>query len=217
MAGIVACVLTAAGGVQDAWVYEAHGHTFANAQTGNIILFALHLTAGELSEAAHVVPSIAAFVAGLLSSRLAGAWLKERRLNSRTPRLSVEVAVLLLLAFVVGDLPTDVVTAWVGFIAAVQITSLSHIGSASFNTGMTTGNLRGAVSAAVSAWLDPADAHDRDGTALLVCMCLAFLSGAILGGLSTRCFGDDTIFVVAALVACANLALWRTPDPLPPR
>ena len=89
MAGIGACVLTAAGGVLDAWVYLAHGHTFANAQTGNVILFALHLTAGELSEAAHVVPSIAAFVIGLLSSRLSGAWLKKKRLNSRTLRLSV--------------------------------------------------------------------------------------------------------------------------------
>ena len=97
------------------------------------------------------------------------------------------------------------------FIAAVQITSLSHIGSASFNTGMTTGNLRGAVSAAVSSWLDPAESHGRERAALLGWMCLAFLVGAILGGFSTRRFGDDTVFVVAALVASANLALWRSP------
>ena len=215
MAGIGACVLTAAGGAMDAWVYLAHGHMFANAQTGNIVLLALHLTAGDSSEAARVVPSVVAFVAGLLSSRLAGAWLKKHGLNSRDWRLAAEVAVLVVLASVAGDLPQDVVTAWVGFIAAVQITSLTHIGTASFNTGMTTGNLRGAVSAAVAAWLDPTDTSQRGRATLLGWMCLAFLVGALFGGVLTRWLGDRAVFAIAALVACATLVIWRTPDPIP--
>ena len=215
MAGIGACVLTAAGGAMEAWVYMAHGHVFANAQTGNVVLFALHLATGELSDAAHIVPSIAAFIVGLLSSRLSGAWLKKKGLNSRSWRLAAELALLLILASVAADLPNDAITAWVGFIAALQITSLSHIGSASFNTGMTTGNLRGAVSAAVAIWLDPADASNRDRATLLAGMCLAFPVGALLGGFSTPRFGDATVLAIAALVACAILLMWRTPDPLP--
>ena len=216
MAEIGACILTAAGGAMDAWVYINHGHVFANAQTGNIVLLALHLTAGELRDAAHVIPSITAFILGLLSSRLAGAWLKKKRLNSRTFRLAAEVALLLALGFTVSDLPQDAVPACVGFIAAVQITSLSHIGSANFNTGMTTGNLRGAVSAAVSAWVNPARTPDFHRAAILGWICLAFLVGALVGGFSTRRFGDTTVFVVAAMVACATSVMWCTPDPLPP-
>ena len=215
LAGIGAFILTAAGGAMDAWVYLAHGHGFANAQTGNVVLLALHLINGELSDAAHLVPSIAAFIAGLFLSRLVGAWLKNEGRNSRNWRLAAEVAVLLLLTSVIRDLPNDVVTAWVGFTAAVQITSLSHIGSASFNTGMTTGNLRGAVSASVAAWLDSADASHRQSATLLAGICLAFFVGALLGGFSTRWFGDATVYTIAALVACAVLVMWRTPDPLP--
>ncbi len=214
-ARVGACILTAAGGVMDAWVYLAHGHLFANAQTGNVVLFALHATAGELSEAAHFIPSMAAFVAGLVSSRLAGAWLKRRGLNSRNVRLSVECVVLLILALTVGGLPNDIVTACVGFIAAVQITSLSHIGSAGFNTGMTTGNLRGAASAAVAVWLDPSSETDRDKAATLGWICLAFAVGALAGGLVTRRLGDGTVFIIAGLVATAILVMWRTPDPIP--
>ena len=200
----------------DAWVYLAHGHVFANAQTGNVVLFAVHLAAAKVSDAAHFLPSIAAFVAGLLSSRLAGAWLKRTGRNSRNVRLSAECAVLLILALAVGHLPNNVVAACVGFIAAVQITSLSHIGSASFNTGMTTGNLRGAVSAAVAAWLDPSSREDREKAITLGWICLAFVAGALVGGLFTRRFGDGTVFVIAGLVAFAVLVTWRTPDPIPP-
>ena len=152
----------------------------------------------------------------MLSSRLAGAWLKQRGMNSRTWRLAAEVGVLLLLASVAHNLPEDVITAWVGFVAAVQITSLSHIGSASFNTGMTTGNLRGAVFAAVAAWLNPVGASDRNRATLLVGMCLAFVVGAMAGGLSTPRFGDGTVFAIAALVACATLLMWHIPDPIAP-
>ena len=212
-ATIGACLLTAAGGAMDAWVYLAHGHLFANAQTGNVVLFAIHAATGGLSKAAHFLPSIAAFVAGLLLSRLSGAWLKRTGLNSRNVRLSAECAVLLILAIAVGHLPNSVVTAWVGFTAAVQITSLSHIGSADFNTGMTTGNLRGAVSAAVAAWLDPSSKADRDKAVILAWICLAFLAGALLGGVVTQQFGDATVFVIAALVACTVAVMWRTPDP----
>lgn len=199
----------------DAWVYLAHGHLFANAQTGNVVLFAVHAAAGEVAEAVHFVPSIVAFIAGLLLSRLAGAWLKARGLNSRNVRLSAECVALFILALVVGRLPNEVVTACVGFVAAVQITSLSHIGSASFNTGMTTGNLRGGISAAVAAWLDPSSKKDRDKAATLGWMCLAFVTGALLGGVATRGIGDGAVFVIIGLVAFAVLVLWRTPDPIP--
>ncbi len=211
-----ACILTAAGGVMDAWVYLAHGHLFANAQTGNIVLFAIHAVSGEAGEALHYVPSIAAFITGLLASRLAGAWLKRRGLNSRNVRLGAECVVLAGLALVAGRLPNDLVTACVGFVAAVQITSLSHIGAASFNTGMTTGNLRGFVSATVAMWLDPSSQQDRGKSVLMGSMCLAFLAGALLGGLVTRRLGDATVLVIAGLVACAVAVMWRTPDPLPP-
>ena len=197
----------------DAWVYLAHGHVFANAQTGNVVLLAIHLTAGEWDYAASVLPSITAFIAGLVLSRLAGARLKTAGLNSRNVRLLAECLLLLVLALIVRRLEDEVTTAFVGFIAAVQITSLSHIGPARFNTGMTTGNLRSAVTAIVAVFVSPDAREDRYRARTLAWICLAFPMGAIAGGLFSRWLGDGTVFVVAGLVACAVLVMWRTPDP----
>lgn len=199
----------------DAWVYMDHGHVFANAQTANVVLFGIHVAAGDLAAAARHVPSIVAFILGLVSSRLTGAWLKKAGLNSRNVRLTVECVLLVALALIASRLPNGAVTACVGFLAAVQITSLSHIGDVTFNTGMTTGNLLGAFSAASAVLYDRASKKDRTRAIALGSMCLAFAAGAVLGGFCTLHIGDQTLFVTAAMVGLAILLMWRTPDPIP--
>jgi uncharacterized membrane protein YoaK (UPF0700 family) len=199
----------------DAWVYMDHGHVFANAQTGNVVLFGIHVAAGDFTAATRHVPSIMAFILGLVSSRLTGAWLKKARLNSRNVRLTVECVLLVTLALIASRLPNGAVTACVGFIAAVQITSLSHIGDVTFNTGMTTGNLLGAFSAANAVLYDPASKKDRTRAIALGSVCLAFAAGAVLGGFFTLHFGDRTLFITASMVGLAALSMWGTPDPIP--
>jgi uncharacterized membrane protein YoaK (UPF0700 family) len=199
----------------DAWVYIDHGHVFANAQTGNVVLFGIHVAAGDFAAAARNVPSIMAFILGLASSLLAEARLKKAGLNSRNVRLTVECALLVALALIASHLPNGAVTACVGFIAAVQITSLSRIGDVTFNTGMTTGNLLGAFSAASAVLYDPAPDKDRTRAIALGSMCLAFAAGAVLGGFCTLHAGDQTLLITAGMVGLATLLMWRTPDPIP--
>jgi uncharacterized membrane protein YoaK (UPF0700 family) len=148
---MASALATVAGGAMDAWVYLAHGQVFANAQSGNVVLIGVALADGDVARAATHLPSLLAFVAGLLTSRLSGQVLKRSRLNSRNARLGLECVMLVTLGLLAYRLPDRAVTAWVGFIAGVQVTSLSHIGSWSLNTGMMTGDLLAAVSALVKA------------------------------------------------------------------
>ena len=208
------CLLTAAGGMLDAWVYLDHGHIFANAQTGNIVLFAISLAAGDAAGAWRPIPSIAAFVVGLLRSRVAGTVLKRSGLNSRTIRLTAECVLLLALAGVADRFSDHVVTACVGFLAAVQITSLSHIGDWSFNTGMTTGNLRSAVSAFSKALFNPRSKPDWLHAAALANLCAAFALGAVAGSYLTPRWHGATLLAVASLVLAAVLVSRQAPDPL---
>jgi uncharacterized membrane protein YoaK (UPF0700 family) len=210
-----ASVLTAAGGSMDAWVYVDHGHVFANAQTANVVLFAIHAAGGDFTAAARHVPSIMAFILGLVSSRLTGAWLKKAGLNSRNVRLTFECILLVALGLIASRLPNAAITACVGFIAAVQITSLSHIGDVTFNTGMTTGNLRGAFSAASAALYEPASKRNRIRAITFGSICLAFVAGAVLGGFFTLHVGDRMLFVTAAMVGLSTLLMSRIPDPIP--
>ena len=142
-----------------------------------------------------------------------GGALKRAKLNSRDIRLGIECVLLVALAFVADAMPDGAVTACVGLIAGVQITSLSHIGAWSFNTGMTTGNLRGAVSALGKA-LAGAEEEWPHALAMAV-LCAAFAAGALAGAWLTPRLGGMTLLPVAALVAAAITVAPRGLDPIP--
>src|ERR1700730_1422623 len=53
----VAALLAAAGGFLDAFTYVGHGHVFANAMTGNVVLLAVSAVSGDGRQAlAHLLP-----------------------------------------------------------------------------------------------------------------------------------------------------------------
>jgi uncharacterized membrane protein YoaK (UPF0700 family) len=147
-----------------------------NAQSGNIVLMGIALSGGNVARAATHLPSLLAFITGLLASRLSGHFLKRNHLNSRNVRLGFECLMLLALGLFARRMPDWAVTACVGFIAGMQITSLPHIGSWSFNTGMTTGNLRAGVSALANALTGSAEEWSHAG--IMFVLCFAFAAGA---------------------------------------
>jgi uncharacterized membrane protein YoaK (UPF0700 family) len=169
--------------------------------------------AGDFARAATHLPPLSAFVTGLLASRLSGQLLKRTRLNSRNVRLGLECIMLVALGLFADRMPNRAVTTCVGFIAGVQITSLSHIGSWSFNTGMVTGNLRGAVTALVKAFTGSTE--DWPHAATLFVLCFAFGAGAAAGAWLTPQLGGETLVLVAALIAAVIAAGPRGLDPIP--
>ncbi len=204
---------TVAGGALDAWVYLAHGHVFATAQTGNVVLMAAAFISGDDRGAASHLLSVMAFIAGLLISRFSGEALKRAGLNSRSIRLGVECVLLIVLGVTADRWPDHVIITAVGFIAGVQITSLSHIGAWSFNTGMTTGNLRSTASAFAKAAMGSKEEWPH--ALAMSLLCIAFAVGALAGGLMTPRLGGLTLLPVAALIAAAVVALPQQLDPIP--
>ena len=213
-AAVISSVLiTVAGGALDAWVYLAHGHVFANAQTGNVVLMMIATAGGHYAQAGSHLTSLAAFIAGLLISRQTGNLLKRMKLNSRDIRLGVECVLLTTLGYAANTLSDHTVIACVGFIAGLQITSLSHIGGWSFNTGMTTGNLRGAVSALSK--VVSGSQEERAHALVMGALCAAFAIGALMAAWLTPRLGGLTLLPVAALVAATIAAAPRGLDPIP--
>ncbi len=210
---ISSTLITAVGGALDSWVYLAHGHVFANAQTGNVVLMMIATAGGNFAQAGSHLISLAAFIAGVFISRQAGSVLKRMSLDSRDIRLAVEAVLLVALGFAASRLSDLAVTACVGFVAGLQITSLSHIGAWSFNTGMTTGNLRGAVSALSKALTGAQE--ERAHALVMGALCVAFATGALIGAWLTPRLGNLTLLPIAALVAATLAAAPRGLDPIP--
>ena len=57
----LAAILAIVGGFLDAYSYLMRGHVFANAQTGNIVLFGVYLEKREFTQALYYLVPILAF------------------------------------------------------------------------------------------------------------------------------------------------------------
>lgn len=60
----IGLTLAVSGGIMDVYSYLWRGKVFANAQTGNVLLFAINLANGNFYSAARYLLPIVAFVAG---------------------------------------------------------------------------------------------------------------------------------------------------------
>ena len=58
-------LLAISGGFMDAYSYIERGHVFANAQTGNILLFGVNLSEGNFKMAIHYFLPVLAFALGI--------------------------------------------------------------------------------------------------------------------------------------------------------
>ena len=66
-------VLALSGGFMDAYSYMCRDHVFANAQTGNILLFGVNLSQGNWGTALHYLGPILAFIVGLACPTCSGS------------------------------------------------------------------------------------------------------------------------------------------------
>ena len=97
---LIAVLLAVVGGSLDAYSYVARGHVFANAQTGNIVLFGLHLADGEWMQAGTYIIPVLAFVLGIFIDE----WIKKfisplPKVHWRQIVLLFEIAMLSIVAW----------------------------------------------------------------------------------------------------------------------
>ena len=82
-------LLTLSGGFMDAYSYLCRGEVFANAQTGNILLFGVNLSMGNWSKALQYVCPVLAFAIGI-----AAAEFVRRKFKKKTRSLATDNCIL---------------------------------------------------------------------------------------------------------------------------
>ena len=206
---LIACLFTVVGGYLDAYAYLAHGHVFANAQTGNVILAAVAASTGQWTRAARHLPPIMAFALGVAVAQWLGVRTEKREFRATLFCQALEIVILAALAVFAERLPDAGVVPTLSFVAALQNTSFSHVGPWSFTSPMTTGNLRGAVSG-LTRWLLGRDAARNRGQAIVLgWVCLSFAAGAVGGSACTRREAGYALLPCLVLVAAGFVLTWR--------
>jgi uncharacterized membrane protein YoaK (UPF0700 family) len=197
--------LAAVGGFLDAFTYVGHGHVFANAQTGNVVLLGIGIATGARGSLRHL-PPILAFLVGITVARAMLVPAVARRVPYLyTAVLALEATTFIGIAMLPNSLPDFWITLVISFIASVQVETFNEVNGAKYNSTFTTGNLR-TLSESVCDWFKGMRTPDlnrriRDFGGI----CIAFLAGAVAGGVSTQQWGNRALW--ATLLVLVPLIL----------
>ena len=210
--------LAAVGGFLDAFTYVGHGHVFANAMSGNVVLTALALQRGDWDGAGRTLSAIAAFMVGVIAANA----LRLPQVNRiiRRPHLTallLEFALLVVIGAAPQVVSDDAIVLGVTFVSAVQTSTFRRLGDWAFTSTMSTGNLRSLADALLD-WTIGRNGLDARKIRHFGAVCLAFFSGAVIGGFSTLRWGDRAAWVAALLVTICVMHLlprFRAHTPFP--
>ena len=198
-------LLAVSGGFMDAYSYIQRDHVFANAQTGNILLFGVNLSEGNFSGAMHYFLPVLAFIAGIASAEFVR--MRERNfLHWRQVSVITEAVILAAVAFfpLSLNLPAN---ALISFACGIQVESFRKIRGNSAATTMCIGNMRSGTEALCVYF------HTRDREVLHKALTYfgvigLFAVGAGLGALLTGAFAERGIWVSCALLAVSFLIMF---------
>lgn len=217
-----AAALAAVGGFLDAYTFIADGGVFANAQTGNVVLFGVEAAHGGWSQAVRHVPPVVAFVVGVATVELL-ARLRSRRGLHRPTRLIlvVEMITFSIVAVLPSATPEAVSTVLIAWAATLQVATFRTVGAVTYNTTFTTGNLRSLVAEA-AAWFGEHDRRAGRRAAVLSAVIASFAGGAVIGALATYGVHRFAILFVVPVLAIVlavivrDTARLKQPDPAVP-
>lgn len=203
----VGALLAVAGGFLDAYTYLCRGEVFANAQTGNMVLLAIHLAQREWARAGYYLLPIMAFFAGVLVAEgIKGRHRGGGVFHWRHVSLGVEIAVLTLASFVPQGRWNPAVNILVSFVCAVQVETFRKVRGNPFASTMCTGNLRSGTEAFYHGLTrrDPALLErSRCYYGIIAC----FIAGAALGALLSGVIPGRALLVAAGVQLLAFLLM----------
>ena len=192
---LMGMILALVGGFLDAYTYVTRDGVFATAQTGNTVLFAVRSASSEYKGAIQNVWPFLAFVLGVLVA----AHIKERLDRNRRVVLLVECIILFIVGLIPASFPNIIITMTVAFVSSMQIATFNKLGNWSYNSTITTGNLRTAAQAAYGAFFAH-NPEDMSKFRSFSCIILSFISGALIGTFSSTYLGTTAIWIVSGIL-----------------
>lgn len=196
-------LLAVAGGFFDAYTYLCRGGVFANAQTGNIVLFGIKIANGEWLRALTYLLPILAFALGVVVVEVV-KWRYKRRQNQdinihwRQIIVLAEMVLLTMAAFLPQQMNMTV-NIVISFVCALQVETFRKVRGSAFATTMCTGNLRSGTEQLV-IWRQTGDRGAAGKMARYYAIILFFIAGAVLGSFATRWLAEKALLLACVLL-----------------
>lgn len=198
--------LALVGGFLDAYTYICRDGVFANAQTGNIVMFGIDLFKGDFRESLRYLIPIVAFALGVLVVQLINKRFKDKdKSNWRQVVVLLEVLMLALVSAIPNEYNTfaNVV---VSFICAMQVSAFRTIDGITCATTMCTGNLRSGTEF-LFKYFDTNDFSFKKKAISYYRINLIFVLGAGIGAVSTNIFDKSSIIICAVILGVSYIIM----------
>lgn len=204
----LAVLLAVSGGFMDAYTYIFRGGVFANAQTGNILLFGVHCSEGDYQNAFHYFFPVLAFAFGIILSELIRRFcVEDSTIHWRQHTIMLECIIL----FLVGFVPIKynlAANALVSFACGIQVESFRKVKGNASATTMCIGNLRSGTQD-VCDYLFTRDKKCLLRGGLYYGIILAFTLGAVLGNIVIGFWTQKAIWCSCILLFAGFLLMFR--------
>lgn len=203
----IGIVLALAGGFMDAYSYMCRGEVFANAQTGNILLFGINLSSGNFKAALYYALPVTAFAFGIVMSEIIRHRLKSISiLHWRQISIVFEILILFGVGFFPQkyNLPANCLTS---LACGIQVESFRKIHGNGIATTMCIGNLRSAMQN-LSDYFYSKNRQSLKKGILYLSVILFFAVGAVIGNLFVNIISEKAIFLCCAILTGAFLMMF---------
>lgn len=205
---LVAVVLALSGGFMDAYTYMCRGEVFANAQTGNMILFGISLAEGKLSTALSYLLPVMMFAAGII---IADVIRRKSSIFSgihwRQLCVLIETVILFSAAFVSLEL-NFLANGMVSFACGIQVESFRRVRNNSMATTMCIGNLRSAMHYLCDFGFD-SDRESGKRALLYGGLIAVFVCGAVLGHVCVKLYAEYAIIASSIMLLIVFLFMFK--------
>ena len=137
---LTASFIIVSGGLQDAYTYLCRGGVFANAQTGNIVLFSAYLFEGAWDHCLRYLIPVLSFMAGIFAAECIHRRFKHmEKVHWRQLIILAEIAVLFAVGFMPQSLNT-VANSLVSFSCAMQLQTFRKVRGHAYASTMCIGD-----------------------------------------------------------------------------
>ena len=202
----LAILLALAGGVMDAYSYLVRDHVFANAQTGNMLLFGVNLADGDWHKCVHYAVPVVCFALGIALCHSIKIVSKEEHLHWRQVALIIEAAFLVVVGFIPEghSLWANGLTS---FACGIQVQAFRKFHGRALATTMCIGNLRSGTQSMVT-FASTRDEDQLRGGLLSYFVITCFVVGAVIGNWLRPVLGTRTIWAAPVLLVAAFLVMF---------
>lgn len=192
-------VLALSGGFMDAYSYICRDGVFANAQTGNMLLFGVHLAQGQWGTALSYFCPVLFFAIGIVISIMVRGRMGQRgNMHWRQIAVLFEAAVLAGVCFIPQS-ANLIANSLISLACGIQLESFTKIRGSAIATTMCIGNLRVATEN-LCGWLQSREVGTLRKAALYFGIIVCFVAGAVIGDLAVKAMGEYALLVCSALL-----------------